>query len=66
MNKLEEMVPCLVAELHAQSVRCSLGEGGFAEGAKQLHSPWERLGEASWRAAKIAIKSKLKGLGYAL
>jgi hypothetical protein len=46
--------PRLVAELHGQ----------FAESAKLLLSPWERLGEGCWPQASITIKANLRGLGY--
>jgi hypothetical protein len=54
MKSSKEKMPRLVAELHAQ----------FAERAKQLLSPWERLGEGCWPQASIAIKANLRGLGY--
>jgi len=43
-----ENLPSLVAELHAQPVRRSLDEGGFAESAK----------------LEQAIKANLRGLGF--
>ncbi|MFT5029628.1 MAG: hypothetical protein ACI9VS_002069 [Candidatus Binatia bacterium] len=47
-------MPSLVAELRAQ----------FAESAKQLLSPWERLGEGCWPQASIAINANMRGLGF--
>jgi type I restriction enzyme M protein len=48
ISRSDIKMPRLVAELHAQSVRRSLGEGGFAESAK----------------LEQAIKANLRGLGY--
>ncbi len=48
MITFEEKIPRLVAELHAQPARRSLGEGGFAESAK----------------LEQQIRANLKGLGF--
>ena len=48
MRPVEDQMLRVVAELHAQPVRRSLGEGGFAESAK----------------LEQVIKASLGGLGY--
>jgi hypothetical protein len=51
-----ENLPRHVAELHAQPVRRSLGEGGFAESAK--------LEQASFHSSYFTLHSSTGGLGY--